>query len=146
MVVQDIVVQGLVLHWQVLIVESGMMSYLYLNNQRHEDTVSAEDIVCLQCIFAEWKHRGRLFAHHGSCYWVGLNAVKFCSLVTEYGGAVWQHLHIFGILLVGAIEDRQWMINDINWGMVGVDELCERTVKYVSRLQKAHTDLWYVLA
>ena len=82
------------------------MNYVYLNDQRHEDTVSAEDIVSLPCIFAEWKHRGRLYAHHSACYWVGLNAVQFCNLIADSGGAVWQHLHIFGILLVGAIEDR----------------------------------------
>jgi len=51
---------------------------------------------------------------------------------------VWQHLHIFGILLVGAIEDRSWMINDINWSMVGVDALCTRTVKFANILNENH--------
>ena len=111
------------------------MGYLHLNSQKHEDIVSAEDIICLPCIFAEWKHRGRLFAHRGSCYWVTLDAVEFCNLVTEYGGPIWQHLHIFGILLVGAIEDRAWLINDVNWSTVRIDELCARTVKYASRQQ-----------
>ena len=92
----------------------------------------------LPCIFAEWKHRGRLYAHHSACYWVGLNAVRFCNLIADSGGVVWQHLHIFGILLVGAIEDRSWMINDINWSMVGVDALCTRTVKFAPRHHMQH--------
>ncbi|CAE7518852.1 KCNH7 [Symbiodinium microadriaticum] len=123
---------------EVYIIESGSLNYVYLNNQRHEDTVSAEDIVSLPCIFAEWKHRGRLYAHHSACYWVGLNAVRFCNLIADSGGVVWQHLHIFGILLVGAIEDRSWMINDINWSMVGVDALCTRTVKFANILNENH--------
>ena len=122
---------------QVYIIESGSMNYLHLNNRKHSDEVSAEAIVCLQCIFAEWKHRGRLFANRSSCYWASLDAVQFCNLIADHGGAVWQHLHIFGILLVGAIEDRTWMINDVNWSMVGVDELCKRTVKYAPRQHRA---------
>ncbi|CAE7421219.1 per1 [Symbiodinium pilosum] len=91
---------------QVYIIEAGSMGYIARQLTSFEsEHIHSGEVFCLPCIWAEWLHRGRLTANTGkTCYYNGLDCVKFANLVKQHGSPLWQYLQIYGILLIGEVE------------------------------------------
>lgn len=89
---------------EVYVLQFGSMAYL--TGRREDLLASRGEVFCLPAIWTEWYHHGRLTAQKGACYYLGINCSEFGKIVISVGGPLYRHLQIFGILLIGQVEDR----------------------------------------
>ncbi|CAK9006735.1 Potassium/sodium hyperpolarization-activated cyclic nucleotide-gated channel 2 (Brain cyclic nucleotide-gated channel 2) (BCNG-2) [Durusdinium trenchii] len=128
---QDVFLPGTDCH-DVYIIESGFMGYVLPPGDFTMDAEKVQGSLCLPCLWAEWTHRGRLAANMGICYYARLRCDQFCIIIKKFGGPLFQHLQIFGILLVSEVEamdDEGIEVTDM-----GLDEELMRG--FVSRAER----------
>lgn len=89
---------------QAYVMQTGLMSYHGKENFEQNCSAEMNSCLCITALWADWHTRGRFAAAHGLCYFVTIDAEGFCTSSLNYGGSIYAHLQIFGILLVGHVE------------------------------------------
>lgn len=126
----------------VYIIDAGSMSYFCRGGSQQRASVAEGEILCLPTLWADWHHRGRLTANTTTCVYITLNSEQFGLLVSKVGGSMWQHLQIFGILLVSEIENmdqnscQRNSVSDLSLGQKKLDELVVRAERFASILKQ----------
>lgn len=114
--------EGVLKRGEDLFLPSKDCDYVYLVEQGHglkyashgqSSVVMPGDSLCLPAIWAEWHYCGRCTAEFGAGYVTRVHGETFANLVVKFSGEVARYLQIFGILLIGALE------NDVD-----ADDLC----------------------
>ena len=103
------------------------------------ESVGASTVLCLPVFWADWHHRGRLSSEDTTCYFVGIDAEKFCLTATRNGGPLWQFLQIFGILLVGHIEgldEEETLVTDLSLPEEEYGNLTERAELFAATVRR----------
>lgn len=130
------------------VLQSGSMRYLAKQKTSSQimdmvrQKIDQGAVLCLPSLWADWQHRGRLTAEYGTCYYMKIDAEKFCSIATQYGGPLWQYLQIFGILLIGAVDNRDEqgiMITDLGFEEKELDRVVMRAQR-IAAIMNAHAD------
>jgi len=124
----------------VYYVDAGSMAYLSRQTRKERQVVGEEAVLCLPCLWSDWHHRGRLTAAFGMCTLVTLDVEEFGRLITRFGGPLYQHLQILGILLVSEVEatnEVEW-VTDLGLQQEVLEALVARAEGFISILQKQH--------
>mmetsp|Transcript_29091 Transcript_29091/g.67469 ORF Transcript_29091/g.67469 Transcript_29091/m.67469 type:complete len:721 (+) Transcript_29091:36-2198(+) len=130
------------------VLQSGSMRYLAKQKTSSQLMdmvrlkVDQSAVLCLPSLWADWQHRGRLTAEYGTCYYIRIEADKFCSIATQYGGPLWQYLQIFGILLIGAVDNRDEqgiMVSDLGFDEKETDRIVMRAQR-IAAIMSAHAE------
>lgn len=120
----------------VYVLETGSLEYFVQGQQPVHCTETSNAVLCLPSLWAEWHHVGHLTATFGTCFYVGIDCQKFCTLAATFGGPLCEYLKVLGILLLGQIEAAQGMnlvITDISVTTdINVRELSERAEGFTS--------------
>ncbi|CAE7589521.1 KCNH2 [Symbiodinium natans] len=130
------------------VLQSGSMRYLAKQKTNSQimdmirQKIDPSAVLCLPSLWADWQHRGRLTAEYGTCYYIKIDAEKFCSIATQYGGPLWQYLQIFGILLIGAVDNRDELgmwVSDLGFEENELDRIVMRAQR-IAAIMNAHAD------
>ena len=89
------------------VIQSGVMTYHGKDGREVCATNDQNSSWCLPALWAVWHNHGRFSADNGLCYYVTIDAENFCTASVNYGGPIYAHLQIFGILLVGHVEGME---------------------------------------
>ena len=96
---------------QAYVIQTGVMTYKYRGKDGRElyatGTNDQNSCWCLPALWAVWHNHGRFSAENGLCYYVTVDAENFGTASVNYGGTIYAHLQIFGILLVGHVEGME---------------------------------------
>jgi len=97
---------------------------------------SANGVVSLAGLWAEWEHVGRLTAAFGTCSHVGLDCRKFSQLAANFGGHLCEFLKILGILMlaqIDALEAAGTTVSDVNvQTLINMSSLAQRGERFVA--------------
>lgn len=130
---------------EVYIIQAGQMQYSAkprTSSRVYEtvrEAVGDSTVLCLPVFWADWHHRGRLTSEDSTCYFVGIDAEKFCLAATRNGGPLWQFLQIFGILLVGHIEgldEEETLVTDLSLPEEEYASLTERAELFAATVRR----------